>query len=170
MQKKTVSRKRKIVFSKDFLDFFKILNKHKTEYLLIGGYAVSFYGYPRFTGDIDIRVNNDLKNAKKVLKSLTEFGVPVKNISIEDLTSKKPMNGLFFGIEPYRIDIITALDKLKFNKSYKSSKKRKINGITIKIISKEDLIKNKKYTGRLQDLADIEQITINQSIIQSTNN
>ena len=156
MQKKETAKSNKIEFSKDFLDFFVLLNENKVEYMLIGGYAVSFYGYPRFTGDIDIWVNNTKRNAEKVLKSMSEFGIPVQKIKIEDLTSNEPMNGLYFGKEPFRIDIITALENLSFKESYKSFKKIKVNKVTIKVISKADLIKNKIKSGRHKDLADVE--------------
>ena len=156
MQKKETAKSNKIEFSKDFLDFFALLNENKVEYMLIGGYAVSFYGYPRFTGDIDIWINNTKRNAGKVLKSMSEFGIPVQKIKVEDLTSNEPMNGLYFGKEPYRIDIITALEELSFKKSYKSFKKIKVNKVTIKVISKTDLIKNKIKSGRHKDLADVE--------------
>ena len=156
MQKKETTKSIKIEFSKDFLDFFVLLNENKVEYMLIGGYAVSFYGYPRFTGDIDIWINNTKRNAEKVLNSMSEFGIPVKKIKIEDLTSNEPMNGLYFGKEPFRIDIITALENLSFKESYKSIKKIKVNKVTIKVISKTDLIKNKIKSGRYKDLADVE--------------
>lgn len=158
MQKKETAKSNKIEFSKDFLDFFVLLNENKVEYMLIGGYAVSFYGYPRFTGDIDIWINNTKRNAEKVLKSMSEFGIPVQKIKIEDLTSNEPMNGLYFGKEPFRIDIITALENLSFKKSYKSFKKIKVNKVTIKVISKTDLIKNKIKSGRHKDLADVEEL------------
>ena len=158
MQKKETAKSNKIEFSKDFLDFFVLLNENKVEYMLIGGYAVSFYGYPRFTGDIDIWINNTKRNAEKVLKSMSEFGIPVQKIKIEDLTSNEPMNGLYFGKEPFRIDIITALENLSFKKSYKSFKKIKVNKVTIKVISKTDLIKNKIISGRHKDLADVEEL------------
>ena len=89
MQKKETAKSNKIEFSKDFLDFFALLNENKVEYMLIGGYAVSFYGYPRFTGDIDIWINNTKRNAVKVIKSMSEFGIPVQKIKVEDLTSKE---------------------------------------------------------------------------------
>lgn len=158
MQKKETAKSNKIEFSKDFLDFFVLLNENKVEYMLIGGYAVSFYGYPRFTGDIDIWINNTKRNAEKVLKSMSEFGIPVQKIKVEDLTSNEPMNGLYFGKEPFRIDIITALENLSFKKSYKSFKKIKVNKVTIKVISKTDLIKNKIISGRHKDLADVEEL------------
>ena len=158
MQKKETAKSNKIEFSKDFLDFFALLNENKVEYMLIGGYAVSFYGYPRFTGDIDIWINNTKRNAVKVIKSMSEFGIPVQNVKVEDLTSNEPMNGLYFGKEPYRIDIITALEELSFKDSYKSVKKIKVNKVTIKVISKTDLIKNKIISGRHKDLADVEEL------------
>ena len=160
MQKKETAKSNKIEFSKDFLDFFALLNENKVEYMLIGGYAVSFYGYPRFTGDIDIWINNTKRNAVKVIKSMSEFGIPVQKIKVEDLTSNEPMNGLYFGKEPYRIDIITALEELSFKKSYKSFKKIKVNKVTIKVISKSDLIKNKIKSGRHKDLADVEAMSL----------
>lgn len=77
------------MFSQDFKEFLKLLNENSVEYLIVGGYAVGFHGFPRYTGDIDIWVNATADNAEKVLKSLDEFGFGDFHLSKEDFLTKK---------------------------------------------------------------------------------
>ena len=57
----------------DFKDFLRLLNSKQVEYLLIGGYAVGYYGFPRATADIDIWVAINQANARKVAEVIKEF-------------------------------------------------------------------------------------------------
>lgn len=89
----------------DFKEFIELLNKHEADYLLIGGYAVVFYGYVRATGDMDIWIRNTIGNAKKVWRALSEFGFQFKELSPNDLTEDNLI--LQLGYPPFRIDILT---------------------------------------------------------------
>lgn len=53
--------------NQDFKEFITLLNLHKVEYMVVGGYAVGFHGYPRYTGDIDIWIAISKKNAEKMI-------------------------------------------------------------------------------------------------------
>jgi len=73
-----------MVLNKDFREFIQLLNVHNIKYLIVGGYAVTMHGYPRYTNDIDIWLWIDRNNAKNSIKVLKDFGFESFNIQIED--------------------------------------------------------------------------------------
>ena len=142
--------------NKDLKEFLSFLNAKNVDYIIVGGIAVVYYGYPRYTGDIDIWVNKNESNAKKIIEVIKEFGFTDLGLTVEDLTED---NMVFqFGVEPNRIDIITDVDGLNFNDSKKYRKKVTIGDIDIFLISLNDLKKNKKKSGRHKDLDDLENL------------
>ena len=139
---------------KDFKELLELLNSHKVEYLIVGGYALAFHGAPRFTGDIDLFVKPEDANAKRILSVLDEFGFGSLNFSESDFTS--PDNVVQLGVPPVRVDIMTSLTGVSWEKA-QADKIRGSYGTTgVFFISKKDLIANKKALGRNKDLADIE--------------
>jgi predicted nucleotidyltransferase len=138
----------------DFSEFLKLLNKHKVKYLLIGGYAVGYHGYPRATNDIDIWVENSEENADKLVKTVKAFGFNEPKLSSELFKIKK--NIIRMGRTPMRIEIILDIDGVEFTKSYEKKIIADIDGIKVNIISLPDLKTNKKASGRHKDLADLE--------------
>ena len=138
----------------DFKKFIDFLNKNEVEYLLVGGWAVGFYGNPRATKDIDFLVAIDDENLAKLQKALYEFGAP----SI-DMSHFKEMGDVFrMGSSPVQIDIINEATGIDIKECYARRKTITIEGLPISVISKEDLIKNKRASGRHQDLADAESL------------
>ncbi|MCP4452626.1 MAG: hypothetical protein GY809_14285 [Planctomycetes bacterium] len=130
------------------------LADEKAEFLLIGAYALAAHGYPRATMDIDIWVMPSPKNATSVLRALARFGAPLQNLNQQDLET----DGTVFqiGVAPRRIDILTTASGLQFEETFKNSIAVDIDGIQVHVPSKDDLIRNKKATGRTRDLADVE--------------
>lgn len=143
--------------SLDYKDLFKTLNRHKVKYLVIGAYAVAFYAEPRYTKDLDIWVSNDMENAKRLYKALIDFGAPLKDVSIEDLTRKKMIYQI--GIAPIRIDILMGLPGLKFENAWRNRKKTNYGSIPINIVGIKELVSTKKRTNREQDIFDIKKLT-----------
>ena len=141
----------------DFKELLILLEKNEVEYLLVGGYAVSFYGYPRYTGDMDIWYNSNKTNALKLLSVLEQFGFASLNITIKDLTKKNSIIQL--GYPPIRVDFINNIDGVEFSKCYKNKLFEDYDGIKIKIINLIDLKTNKKASGRFRDLDDLEHLT-----------
>lgn len=144
-----------IKLPKDFKEFLKLLEKNNVKYLLIGGYAVGFYGYPRATNDIDFWVEINPKNAKKISKTLIEFGLPKESIS-DSLFLES--NILRMGFPPIRIEILTEISGIEFRECFTQSRVIEIDGTKARIISLEDLKKNKKASGRYKDLDDLENL------------
>jgi hypothetical protein len=138
----------------DFKEFINFLNANRVRYLLVGGWAVGLYGYPRATKDIDFLVTVDAKNLRKLKKALYEFGAP----TIQMDHFKKRGNFFRMGRSPIQIDIITDAAGIAVNECYARRMTIVVGGTEISVISKEDLIKNKRATGRTQDLADAEKL------------
>ncbi|MCC9166215.1 hypothetical protein [Pontibacter harenae] len=140
----------------NFLDFIKILNSCKAEYMVAGGFAVAYNGYPRYTGDIDIWINPSEANAACVLHALEEYGYNDNQITSEDLTTPGVVTQL--GYPPNRIDIATGLEGVDFTACWERKKTAVIDGNTVHFISLQDLKENKKATARQQDLLDLQNL------------
>ena len=142
--------------SSDYKDLFKILNRHKVKYLIVGAYAVIYYTEPRFTKDLDIWVEAEPKNANRLYAALKEFGAPLKDVSPEDFINKKMIYQI--GVAPIRIDIIMGLSSLDFASAWKNRTRSEYGGISIKILGKKELIKSKEKSKRLQDRLDVKNL------------
>ena len=138
----------------DFKDFIKFLNEHKVRYLLVGGWAVGIYGTPRATKDIDFLIATDDDNIHNLLVVLRKFGTP----EIDKSVFQEKGNVFRMGRSPVQIDIINDASGINFEDCYKNRNIIKVDEIDISVISKDDLIKNKRASGRHRDLADIESI------------
>ncbi len=142
------------MLNEDYKDMLRALCDENVRFVLVGAYALAAHGYPRATMDIDIWVMPSPENADAVLRALSRFGAPLHNLTKEDLLK----DGTIFqiGVAPRRIDIITAASGLRFEQAYQNSILVSIEGIDIRIPSIDDLILNKRATGRTKDLADAE--------------
>ena len=140
----------------DFKEFLTLLLDEKTEFALIGGYAVAYHGYPRFTGDMDILIARSPANAAKVLNVLGRFGFGSLKITKMDLETE--CNVIQLGFPPVRIDLITSIDGIENLEVFGGLIEGEFYGLKVPIISKEHLIRNKRATGRVQDLLDLENL------------
>lgn len=141
----------------DFKEFITLLNKHNVHYLVVGGYAVGAYGYPRYTGDIDFWVKADEHNSKNIIQALLEFGFGSLDLNESDFI--RPNFVVQLGYPPNRIDILTGVSGLIFDECWNERQVIKTQDIEMNFISLDDLIKNKQASGRLQDLADAEKLS-----------
>ena len=144
------------MLSKDFREFIELLNENKVRYLVVGGYAVAFHGYPRYTKDLDVWIELSTDNANKIIEALKEFGFGSLGLKPEDFLESDQIIQL--GYPPNRIDILTTLKDLKFEDCYESKIEVEIQDLHIDFIDIENLKKNKRATGRPQDLADAENL------------
>jgi hypothetical protein len=142
------------MLNEDYRDMLHAFCDEKVRFILIGAYALAAHGYPRATMDIDIWVMPSPKNADAVLRALRRFGAPLHNLTKEDF--QKDGTVFQIGVAPRRIDIITTASGLQFEETYRSSLTVTIEGIEVHIPSVEDLIRNKRASGRTKDLADAE--------------
>ena len=145
-----------IRLQEDFKEFLKLLEAFEVEYLLVGGYAVGYYGYPRPTGDIDIWISRSQKNTEKVIKVLNEFGFSSPELSAELFTLEKSI--VRMGIPPFKIEIITFIDGVTFDDCFKRKNLVEIDGCLVNLISLPDLKTNKRASGRPKDINDLENL------------
>ncbi len=141
---------------RDFKEFLRLLNAHEVEYLLIGGYAVNYHGYPRATADMDIWIAVHPANADRVVAALKEFGFDPPDLSPELFL--RPWQIIRLGMPPVRIEIATTISGVDFSECYAERVEDILDGIPVNLISLGDLKRNKKASGRHQDLADLEHL------------
>lgn len=137
----------------DYKEMLSALSAAGAEYLLVGAQAVAVYGRPRATGDLDLWVRPSQDNAPKVMTALARFGAPIKDLTVGDL--EKPGLILQLGVEPCRIDILTAIEGVEFEPAWRNRKIVELEGLTVNCLGREDLIVNKRAVGRPKDLADL---------------
>ena len=133
------------------------MNESGVKYLVVGAYARIYYTEPRYTKDIDIWVEPTLRNARKLWKALASFGAPLENVHVKDFACEELVYQI--GVEPNRIDIMMGVPGLKFPGAWRNRVKTTYGGQEISILSRNDLIKAKRVSGRAQDKLDIEALT-----------
>lgn len=139
--------------SPEFIDILSVFTDEKVEYLLVGGYALGFHGYSRATGDIDLWVRRDERNAERVMRALRTFGAPLFDVTSDDFAA---MGTVFqIGVPPARIDIMTDIDGVEFSEAWPGRKIISVEGLDIPLLEKALLLANKKATGRPKDMPDI---------------
>jgi hypothetical protein len=140
----------------DFKEFFQLLNSHQVEYLIIGGYAVSYHGYPRATGDIDVWVAIHPENVDKIISAIKNFGF--ENPELNRDLFLKDNQVIRMGIPPLRIEVITAISGVHFKECYVNRQTEMVEDVPVNFISLSDLKKNKKACGRPKDLLDLDNL------------
>lgn len=141
------------MLNNNFRDMLNALNDSGAEYLVVGAYALATYGPARATGDMDIWVRPTPENADRVWAALEAFGAPRRNLTRQDLHT--PDNVFQIGVAPNRIDILTSISGVEFDEAWKHRKKTRLNGISVLVIGREQLLQNKRAVGRPKDLADV---------------
>jgi predicted nucleotidyltransferase len=142
------------MLNEDYRDMLRALADEKVRFLLVGAYALAAHGYPRATMDIDIWVMPSSENAAAVMRALGRFGASLQNLTNEDLQT----DGTVFqiGVAPRRIDIITAASGLRFEDAFARAMSIDVEGIEVRVPCLQDLIRNKRASGRIKDMADAE--------------
>ena len=146
----------KVRFPEDFRDFLKLLDEHAVEYLLIGGYAVGYHGFPRTTLDMDVWVAISPENAKKMVEVMIGFGFLPEAVKPEFFMDAEGMIRL--GVPPLRLEILKVVDGVEFEECYERRIVDTLDGVEVSIISLKDLRKNKKACGRHKDITDLENL------------
>jgi hypothetical protein len=145
-----------IELPQDFKEFLKLLNEKEVRYLLIGGYAVGYHGYPRATNDMDIWIAINTDNAKRVVMALQEFGFNLPELKPELFLRENTI--IRMGVPPMRLEISTGISGVEFDECYANRIVDMLDGMQVNIIDLQHLKINKKAAGRLKDLADLENL------------
>lgn len=142
--------------SSDYRDLFKLLNRFKVKYLVVGAYAVIYYTEPRYTKDIDIWAKPDKENVGRLYYALRAFGAPLKRIYLEDFMNDKMVYQI--GVAPVRIDILMGLPGIEFDRAWKTRKKTKYADTSINIMGIKELICSKQKAKRPHDILDLKKL------------
>lgn len=129
-------------------------NAHGVEYLIVGAHALAAYGHVRATGDLDVWVRPETGNARRVIAALREFGAPVQDLAIADLSQAGTVFQI--GVAPIRIDVLTAIDGVTFEEAWPERFVARFVDLEVPVLSAAHLVRNKRTVGRTQDLADVE--------------
>jgi hypothetical protein len=140
----------------DFKEFLQLLNAHDVRYLLIGGYAVAYHGYPRATVDLGVWVAIDPQNAERVVLALREFGFDLPQLQASLFL--EPDNVVRMGMPPMRLELLTSVSGVAFEACYANRVVDVVDGVEIDFISLSDLKRNKQASGRHRDLNDLENL------------
>jgi len=144
------------MLNRDFKEFIASLNESEVRYLVVGGYALAFHGHPRYTKDLDVWIWSDSSNAERVVAALAAFGFESLGLSADDF--REPDQVIQLGYPPNRIDLLTSIAGVSFAESYPSRVTVDIGGVPVDFIDLANFKRNKAAAGRLQDLADLEEL------------
>ena len=145
-----------ITLPNDFKDFLKLLNEHQVDYLLIGGYAVGYHGYPRATDDLDIWIMIHPENATRVVSVLRAFGFDTPELVPDLFLAENTV--IRMGVSPIRIEVLTTISGVQFDDCYANRIRDTIDGVDVMLLSLPDLKINKQASGRHKDLDDLEHL------------
>ena len=140
--------------NRDFAEMLSALSEAGAEFLVVGAHALAAHGTPRATGDLDIWVNATEDNAARVIAALKAFGAPLTDLTVDDLT--KPDTVFQIGVVPSRVEILSAVSGVRFADAWPRRVVLMIEGIEVPVLSRSDLIANKRASGRPQDLLDVQ--------------
>lgn len=142
--------------AEDFRDILSALQNANVEFLVVGGFAMGAHGCSRMTKDIDLWIACDSANAQRVYQALRDFGAPLSGMTPDDFTEQDVVYQV--GVAPIRVDILTSVESLTFPEAYANKVEHTLFGVGVYVLSREDLIANKRSVGRTQDLADVERL------------
>jgi uncharacterized nucleotidyltransferase DUF6036 len=146
------------IFNEDFRDFINFFNNFNVKYILVGGYSVILHGYSRTTGDMDIWVERTPENYKNIETAYLHFGMPVFDMTEDSFLNNENIDVFTFGNPPSSIDIMVAVKGLNFADCYQNAVYFEEDGLMIRTIYIDDLIKAKKASGRSKDINDLENL------------
>lgn len=142
--------------NQDFVDLLRAFSNDRVEHLVVGAHALAVHGAIRATQDLDVWIRPTPENATRAYRALAGFGAPLTELKPEDLAS--PGTVFQIGVAPVRIDILTKIDGVEFEEAWPARLPASFGGVMTAVLSREHLIKNKRASGRLQDLADVERL------------
>lgn len=145
-----------IELPRDFSEFLRLLNDREVRYLVIGGYAVGYHGYPRATNDLDVWIAIAPDNAARVVEALEDFGFGSAELTTDLFLKEDSI--IRMGLPPMRIEILTTISGVSFETCYQDRVEGIFGGTEVTLISLDDLKRNKRASGRYKDLDDLEHL------------
>jgi hypothetical protein len=140
--------------NQDFVDLLRAFGAADVRFLIVGAYALAHHGRPRATGDLDVWVDPTRPNAARIMRALAAFGAPVHDVCEDDFA--RPGIVFQIGVPPGRIDIVTELTGISFDEAWPGRESGRFGELTVDFLGRDAFIRNKRATGRMKDLGDIE--------------
>jgi predicted nucleotidyltransferase len=141
--------------NEDYHDILAALVEQEARFLVVGAHAVAAHGYPRATVDIDLWIESTPENARRVWRALALFGAPLEDLEVQENDLARTNVVAQFGLPPNRIDILTGISGLSFGEAWQNRIEASLEGVRVPILGLEDLITNKRASGRDKDRADV---------------
>jgi DNA mismatch repair protein MutH len=142
--------------NRDFVEMLSALCEAKAEFLVIGAHALAVHGRPRATGDLDLWIRPTSENASRVWAALGKFGAPLGELKQDDLQTSDLVYQI--GIPPKRIDVLTSISGVTFEDAWVHRVLTRIGDLTVPVLGKAELIRNKRAVGRPRDLLDVSEL------------
>lgn len=144
--------------NRDFRDLLTEFVRADARFLIVGAHALSVHGVPRATVDLDVWIEASPANAARVWKALASFGAPLASLNIRESDLTRPDSVAQFGLPPWRIDILTGISGVTFDEAWPGRVEAPFDGVPVPFIGRAEYIRNKRASGRMKDLADIESL------------
>ena len=144
------------MLNRHFQEFIELLESHGVKYLIVGGYAVGFHGFPRYTGDLDVFIAISEENAKRIIEVFEKFGFPDLGLTEKDFLEEEIV--VEVGREPLKIQVLTGIDGVTFEQCYHSKTDCEIGNRKVPFIGYDHLLKNKAASPRAKDKIDLEEL------------
>jgi hypothetical protein len=146
----------------DFRDLLAALLAAGARFLVVGAHALAVHGVPRATGDLDVWIEADPDNARRVHGALVAFGAPVAAMGVTREDFIRPDQVVQIGLPPRRIDVLTAISGVPFEEAWPERVTHDVQGLAVPFIGRAALVKNKRAAGRAKDVADLEALGADQ--------
>lgn len=145
--------------NEDYRDILSALVAQDAQFLVVGAHALAAHGYPRATVDLDIWIESSPENARRVWRALAEFGAPLDDLDVNESDLTRANVVAQFGLPPNRIDILTAISGVRFRDAWPNRVDAVLEGVRVPVIGLDDLVTNKRASGRDRDRADVKGLT-----------
>ncbi len=142
----------------DFRDLLDALRHAEARFLVVGAHALAAHGVPRATVHLDVWIDASPENAARVWAALVAFGAPLKELEISPADFMRPDTVAQFGLPPWRIDVLTAVTGVTFEEAWPDRLEAYFDDVLVPFIGRSAFLRNKRASGRLKDLADIESL------------
>lgn len=139
---------------KDWREFIELLNANRVDYVLVGALAFAYHAVPRYTGDLDVLIRISEENLERLLEALRSFGFASLGVTPSDF--REPGAVIQLGYQPNRIDLLTEISGVAFEEAWSTAEQAELEGLPVRVLGRECLLKNKRAVGRPKDLLDIQ--------------
>ncbi len=141
-----------------FRDLLEALLAEGARFLLVGAHALAVHGVPRMTADLDVWIEPGTENAARVWRALVAFGAPVQALGLDERALAAENIVAQIGVPPSRVDLLTSIDGVTFDAAWDHRTTASFLGLTVPVIGRDDLIRNKRATGRTRDMLDVAEL------------